>query len=180
MTSRKTDQVHLIGACIIYALLAVFLFLSAYQLQHWDSDIFWALKSGELIFRDLSVPATDPFSYTFANAEWIDFTWGFQAISYFFYEYMGGWTGLFVLQLLVTGATFVFLFLNIRLVAPRLKWLAPALLFLVYAAAHSRLFIRPHLFEFFFVSLYLYLLSLHESTGRARYIYALFPLQALW
>ncbi|MBI5238241.1 MAG: tetratricopeptide repeat protein [Deltaproteobacteria bacterium] len=180
MTSRKTDPVHLIGASILYALLAVFLFLSAYQLQHWDSDIFWALKSGERIFTHLTVPKTDPFSYTFGNAEWIDFTWGFQAISYFFYEYMGGWTGLFVLQLLVTGATFVFVFLNIRLKAPRLKRLAPALLFLVYAASHSRLFIRPHLFEYFFVSLYLYLLSLHESTDRARYLYALFPLQALW
>lgn len=180
MASRKTEPLYLIGDYLLYALLAVFLVLSAYQLQHWDSDIFWALKSGELIFRDLSVPKTDPFSYTFASAGWIDFTWGFQAISYLFYEYMGGWTGLFVLQLLVTCGAFVFVFLNIRLVAPGLKWLAPALLFLVYAASHSRLFIRPHLFEFFFVSLYLYLLGLHESTGRAGYIYALFPLQALW
>lgn len=180
MTSRKTDPLYFIGACILYALLAVFLFLSAYQLQHWDSDIFWALKSGELIFRNLSVPVTDPFSYTFASAGWIDFTWGFQAISHLFYEYMGGWAGLFVLQLLVTCGAFVFVFLNIRLNAPGLKWLAPALLFLVYAASHSRLFIRPHLFEFFFVSLYLYLIGLHESTGRARYLYVLFPLQALW
>ena len=93
---------------------------------------------------------------------------------------MGGCAGLFVLQLLVTCGAFVFVFLNIRRNAPGLKWLAPALLFLVYAAAHSRLFIRPHLFEFFFVSLYLYLLGLNESTGRTRYIYALFPLQALW
>ncbi len=180
MTSRKTDPLYLIGAYLLYALLAVFLVLSAYQLQHWDSDIFWALKSGEWIFAHLTVPKTDPFSYTFASAGWIDFTWGFQAISHLFYEYVGGWAGLFVLQLLVTCGAFVFVFLNIRLKAPGLKWLAPALLFLVYAAAHSRLFIRPHLFEFFFVSLYLYLLGLHESTGRAGYIYALFPLQALW
>ena len=181
MTSRKTDPLYFfIGACTLYALLAVFLFLSAYQLQHWDSDIFWALKSGEWIFTHLTVPKTDPFSYTFASAGWIDFTWGFQAISYLFYEYIGNWTGLFVLQLIITCGAFVFVFLNIRQNAPGLKWLEPALLFLVYAAAHSRLFIRPHLFEFFFVSLYLYLLGLHESTGRARYIYALFPLQALW
>ena len=83
---------------ILLAPLGVFIFFIAFQKQRWDSDIFWALKSGEWIFENLAVPKTDPFSHTFFGEEWIDFTWGFQALAHFFYTYMGGLYGLLILN----------------------------------------------------------------------------------
>ncbi|MBI1911337.1 MAG: tetratricopeptide repeat protein [Deltaproteobacteria bacterium] len=180
MTSRKTEQsVKIISAVLLFG-LGIFLLLSAYQKQQWDSDIFWALKSGEWIFSNLKVPATDPFSYTFGGKPWVDFTWGFQVLVYSFFNYLGGWNGLFIFQVILTSLTFLFIYLNLRLLTSNRTWLNITFLFLVYVCAHSRLFIRPHLFEYFFVSLYLLLLTLYEKKGSSLYLYLMLPLQVLW
>lgn len=178
MTSRRTEPVNKIYAAVLLAALAALIILSACQKQHWDSDIFWALKSGEWIVDNLKVPATDPFSYTFGGMPWVDFTWGFQVISYLALRYLG-WAGLFLLQVATVSALFLFVYLNLRLLTKR-AWLTFAVLFLVFAGAHTRFFIRPHLFEYFFVSLYLLLLNLHEERGRIGYLLLLLPLQVLW
>jgi tetratricopeptide (TPR) repeat protein len=162
------------------AVLALMLFLAAWQRQRWDSDIFWALKSGEWIVENLGVPVSDPFSYTFGGRPWVDFTWGFQVIAWAFYTHLGGWAGLFALQLIATSLTFLFLHLNLRASAPDRPWLSMAAVLLVYGASYSRLFIRPHLFEYLFVSLYLLLLGGYARDGKPWRLYLLFPLQAVW
>lgn len=165
---------------ILLASLGALVLLAAFQKQHWDTDIFWALKTGELIVNTFEVPKADPFSYTFGAQPWVDFTWGFQVLAHLFYSGLGDWTGLFILQSVLTGLTFVFLYVNLSLSAPGKKWLVLSGLFLVYAASHTRFFIRPHLFEYFFVSLYLMLFTLYEKKGSPVFIYALLPLQVLW
>jgi tetratricopeptide (TPR) repeat protein len=178
MTSRRAERLGAILTGAIFALIGVLILLSAYQLQRWDSDIFWALKSGEWIVANRWVPLTDPFSYTFAGRPWVDFTWGFQVTAYLFYALMG-WGGLFILQVSITGATFVLIYLNAKLVTSRRLWLVAALLLLVFAGSFPRLFIRPHLLSYLFISAYFLILNTHERTG-SKLIYLLFPLQVLW
>ncbi len=178
--NRTTDHIQRFLHPFLFTALAIFIFFSAFQKQRWDTDIFWALKSGEWIVENLQVPREDPFSYTFRGREWIDFTWGFQVIAHIFFIYLGGWTGLFMLQLIVTSLTFYFIYLNLRLLAPKRTELLLAILFLVFITSFPRLFIRPHLFSYLFISLYLLLLNLHEKEGKARYLYLLLPLQVLW
>lgn len=179
MISHRSEQLRkLTGVCLVAA-LALLVILTAFQKQHWDTDILWALKSGQWIADNLKVPATDPFSYTFGGQPWVDFTWGFQVLVHFFYTFLGQWTGLFILQTVIVSLTFVFLYVNLRLITGR-QWLAIAILFIVFAGAHSRLFIRPHLFEYFFVSLSLMLFTLHEKKGRRLFLYMLLPVQVLW
>lgn len=193
MTSERTNLLGRSLACALLLLLCLLLLLAAFQKQHWDSDIFWALKSGEWISLNRAVPRTDPFSYTFRGVEWIDFTWGFQVIAWFYYSKFWGWTGLFILQVLITGPTFIFMYLNARKASGANSWVPPLILFLVFISSYPRLFIRPHLFEYFFISLYLLLLNLHEGgegggpengapAPRARtwYVFILIPLQILW
>jgi tetratricopeptide (TPR) repeat protein len=180
MASRITDFLGRIAVPLIFAFLGLFIFICAFQKQQWDSDIFWALKSGEWIVTHLQVPHTDPFSYTFGGAPWVDFTWGFQVLAYLFHSLLGGWTGLFILQALIVALTFVFLYAALRAMLPGRPWLSVPLLVLAYAAAHNRLFIRPHLFEFFFVSLYFMLLALYEKKGKPVYLFLILPAQALW
>jgi hypothetical protein len=95
---QRTETLKNPLAVLLLTLLAIFIFITTYQKQHWDTDIFWALKSGEWIVENLEVPKTDPFSYTFGGQPWIDFTWGFQVLAHLFYTYLGGWWGLFGLQ----------------------------------------------------------------------------------
>lgn len=180
MTSRATELAKKAAAPVLLSLLAVFIFLSAFQKQHWDTDIFWALKSGEWILHNLKVPDTDPFSYTFFGKPWVDFTWGFQVLAHLFFTYLGGWAGLFTLQIIVVTLTFLFIYLNLRLVTSNKVSLAVLFLFIAYAGSYGRLFIRPHLFEYFFISLYLFLLNSYDRSGKPFFLYMLLPLQALW
>jgi len=176
----KTERAESIVAGAILAWVAFFLIITTVQIQHWDSDIFWALRSGQWILDNWKVPATDPFSYTFYGKAWVDFTWGFQVIAHLFYTRLGGWTGLFILQLLITSLTFAALFVNVRLLTERRLWLLCLLMILTLSCAFTRFFIRPHLFGFLFISLYLLILNMNERRERFGLIFLILPLQILW
>jgi len=180
MRYTKTERAERLIAIVLIAWVAFFLVLATTQIQHHDSDIFWALRSGSWIVAHWKVPLTDPFSYTFAGKPWVDFTWGFQVVAHLFYTRLGGWTGLYILQLLLTISIFGTLFFNIRLLAPKRLWLLALLMSLTLAGALPRLFIRPHLFGFLFISLYLLILNKNERSDRFRLIYLIFPIQILW
>jgi len=180
MISRIIEFLGRIAAPLAFAFLGLFILISAFQKQQWDSDIFWALKSGEWIAAHLSVPHTDPFSYTFGGQSWVDFTWGFQVLAYLSHSLLGGWAGLSILQVVVVSLTFAFMYVALRTLLPGKPWASASIVVLAYGAAHGRLFIRPHLFEFFFVSLYIMLFALHEKKDRPVYLFLILPAQALW
>ncbi|HAO94217.1 MAG: hypothetical protein A2X99_08370 [Deltaproteobacteria bacterium GWB2_55_19] len=178
MTSPNRPFSRALAAIFLAALGALILVIS-FQKQHWDSDILWALKSGEWILERFEVPLTDPFSYTFGGKPWVDFTWGFQVLARLFYDYLGKWAGLYVLQAGLISATFAFMYVTLRRTIEGV-WPAIALLYLAFITAHTRFIIRPHLFEYFFVSLYFMLFTLYERKNRPVYLYALIPLQVVW
>jgi hypothetical protein len=178
METQTTESLKRPRNIVLLTLLAIFIFLTAFQKQHFDADIFWALKSGEWIIENLEVPKSDPFSYTFGGEPWIDFTWGFQVIAHLFYTYLGGWHGLFLLQLAVGSVTFFLIYRNVNLVTSGRIWLCIIILYLVFSTSQSRFFIRPHLFAYLFISLYLFLMSVYENRGKC--LWFLLPLQILW
>ncbi len=183
MTIHRFDREYRVLYALGLIVFVVLIFLWAYQLQHWDTDIFWALKSGEWIAVNMDVPRLDPFSYTFPDKEWIDFTWGFQVVAHIFYTKLGGWTGLFLLQIILTYATFYLIYRNIALLTSKRLWFTLALLFLIYASARVRYIIRPQLFAYFFMALYFYILTLYMlGIGRksAWLLALLLPMQVLW
>lgn len=180
MRYTKTERTAGLIAVLVLAWLAVVIVISSLQLQHWDADIFWALRTGRWILDNWQVPFTDPFSYTFGGHEWVDFTWGFQVIAQVFYTRLGGWTGLFILQLVITSAIFAVLFFNIRFLSRGRAWLLALLMIAVISCTIPRLFIRPHLFGFFFISLYLLLLNRDEARGSFLPLFIILPAQVLW
>jgi len=180
MIYTKTERAGRVAAIALIAWAAVFLLLITTQIQHYDSDIFWALRSGHWIVEHWRVPVTDPFSYTFLGRPWVDFTWGFQVIAHLFYTGLGGWTGLYVLQLFLTFITFGLLFFNVRLLTAGRLPLTALLMVLAVSCASSRLIIRPHLFGFLFISIYLLILNIHERRDCRWLIFLILPLQILW
>lgn len=179
MISRRIETALKALTIVLFASLAVLLLISGYQKQQWDTDIFWALKSGEWILSNLSVPDSDPFSYTFGGMPWIDFTWGFQVLAHLFYSYLGDWFGLFILRSILVSLTFGFLYLTLRLIIVERAFII-AILFMAFAAAQPRLFIRPHLFEYFFISLFFLLLTLYEKKEKTVFLFLIVPAQVLW
>jgi len=62
-----------------------------------DTDFYWHLKTGELIWQRLQIPASDLYTYTDFDKPWIDLHWGFQLIVAAVYH-LSGVNGIILLK----------------------------------------------------------------------------------
>src|SRR5437868_10892667 len=76
-----------------------------------DPDVWWHLRSGQLIVETHSIPHTDPFSFTRAGQPWIDHEWLSEVLIYGIYRAAGS-TGLIVAFAVVTALAFLLVFLR--------------------------------------------------------------------
>src|SRR5450432_2980315 len=60
-----------------------------------DPDLWWHLKTGEIIWNTHSIPRTDLFSFTTNNHAWTPHEWLSQVSIYGAWK-LGGYTGLMV------------------------------------------------------------------------------------
>lgn len=140
-----------------------------------DPDIWWHLRTGQLIFERGEVPRTDWFTYSNPDSPWIDLHWGFQLIAAALWS-LGGAAALVVFKSLLGTATFV-----IALLAGRRGWPAwqnvafwlPSLL--IYS---GRNLVRPEMFTFLFLAAELAIVV--HAPRRPRLVWLLPPLQVLW
>ncbi|HEY1902837.1 MAG TPA: hypothetical protein VGG56_10420 [Terracidiphilus sp.] len=66
-----------------------------------DPDLWWNLKTGEVIWTTHTIPVTDLFSYTTNHHAWIPHEWLAQVVIYAAYKF-GGYSGLMFLLCLLT------------------------------------------------------------------------------
>lgn len=105
-----------------------------------DADIYWHLRTGQIIRQTGSVPRADIFTYTRAGAPWIDLHWIFQVGASWLHE-RGGAQALNLAKCILTTAAMLVLILCRKRDWPMwviiLAWL-PALLVL-----SGRMYVRP-------------------------------------
>ena len=139
-------------------------------------DIWYHLKSGELIFDRLEIPRTNTFSYIAADHPSFNFYWLFQIFIHFVYR-ISGISELILIKTVILTVSFSLLF------AMRKKedgYILPVFsLLLAVMAANGRFIVRPELASYFFLALYFYILH-HYREHKGRLIYLLIPLQILW
>ncbi len=56
------------------------------------SDLYWQVRTGEIILRTGAIPSVDPFSYTVAGTPWNNHEWGFELFAALVYQAFG-WQG---------------------------------------------------------------------------------------
>ena len=107
-----------------------------------DGDTNWHVAAGRWILSHMTVPATDPFSYTFAGKRWLAHEWlseVFMASAYL----AAGWAGVVLVIGLAAGLAFAMIALELRL------WLGPVGqiigLALAFACLEPFLYARPHI-----------------------------------
>jgi tetratricopeptide (TPR) repeat protein len=146
-----------------------------------DPDFWWHLKTGEWIWQHKAIPHTDPFSYTFRGAEWINYEWLFHAIIYPIYQ-LTGFGGLIIFVILCVLLIFVILFFACREVDGGNRWLSITILFVALLVAWGRFSIRPQIISFLLLALYLYLLILYrdERITTRQLMLFLIPAHILW
>lgn len=140
-----------------------------------DNDVWWHLKTGELISRNMSLPEFDPFSYTCSGERWINHEWLSEILMYQIFA-RSGLPGIVVMQAILIAATIGCLYM---LVSRRLRNPAAAvgLTALCATAGWQSWSPRPQLFTFLLLTVLLLLL---DKLASSRRLWWAVPLFALW
>jgi hypothetical protein len=163
LTSRRA----LFGAILFFGLLA----MTARSAT--DPDLWWHLRTGQLIVETHHVPHTDPFSFTRGGSQWISHEWLSEIV---FYElwFHGGPGALIIFSSVILTIGFLLLYLR----CPGKPHWAAVLTALGAAASASSWGARPQIFTFTLASLFLWLLS--RSEQKPRLLLWVPPLFLLW
>ena len=154
------------GSMIVGMLFVVITCIAC--LMQAQSDTYWHLRAGEDIWRTLSIPLTDTYSYTAAGREWPNHEWLWQAVSYGLYS-TGGFPLLLLFGAAAIDAAFVMVYRLMVGPARHRFWLM--LLSLPLSASIWAL--RPQIVTLALLALLLTLIA------RERYLW-LPPLFVLW
>jgi hypothetical protein len=138
-----------------------------------DPDVWWHLKTGQLIAEHKSVPHTDPFSYTRAGQPWVAHEWLTELLLYQL-QRTAGWGGLIVLFAAIVSAAFFVLYLRCG-PAPYVAGVAT----LCAAWATVPVWgVRPQVLSLLLTSLWL--LVLERSERHPKVLWWTLPLTLLW
>jgi hypothetical protein len=142
-----------------------------------DPDLWWHLKTGELIWRTHSIPHFDLFSFTAAGHPWIAQEWLSEVTIYGAYRW-AGYSGLMAWLFVLAAAIVVGGYLLCMVYSGSVKagfWGA----MMTWTFATVGLAIRPHMLGFLILLCELLVLELGRYRD-PRWFYVLPPLFALW
>ena len=163
----------LADAALIVAVLGLATLLGAFPQK--DFDIWFHLRTGDLIRQGRPIPAKDIYTYTAPDSRWIDLHWAFQVAASWAYA-RGGFRGLNLAKCAVTGLAVLVLLTARRrdwpVWAGVLAWL-PALFLL-----GGRMYVRPETLTLLYLAIFLAVLSRWERRPKLAFILPV--VQAFW
>jgi hypothetical protein len=142
-----------------------------------DPDMWWHLKTGEIIWTTHTIPVTDIFSFTTNHHAWVPHEWLSQVVIYAAYKW-GGFSGLmlwlcfFASILLIAGHLLCSLYAG----NAKVGFLGALVIFVFATVGVS---IRPQLIGYLLLIVELTLIHLGR-TRNPRWFWCLPPLFALW
>lgn len=143
-----------------------------------DPDPWWHLATGEWILRHGTIPRTDPFSWTAAGRLWTAHEWGSETI-FALIDRSVGPIGLLVFQGLLVGIALFVLRTALHKVVDN-EWAVAAGLVVALYLSSLIWTLRPHLFSFLGLTLFLETLVSFRGGGADKRIWLLVPLTAVW
>jgi hypothetical protein len=140
-----------------------------------DFDIWWHLRTGQLILERGAVPMTDWYTYTNPTQPWIDLHWGFQILAALLYR-MGGVDALLLAKAAVGAAAVAVGWAATGRALP--PWLKTGVWLVGVTAISGRILERPEIVTLLALSCWLFVLgTCAEHPWR---LWLLPPLQVLW
>lgn len=138
-----------------------------------DPDVWWHLRTGELIAARHAVPHRDPFSYTRAGQPWLAHEWLSDLLLYKL-ESTCGFAALIVTFAAVITAAFVLLYLRCR----PASYIAGVATLLAAWATIPIWGVRPQVLSLLLTSLWLYILE--RSRIKPVLLFWTLPITLLW
>ena len=137
------------GSLIALFLVLTFL-LGSFPLK--DADVYWHLRTGDLIRQTGSIPHTDIYTFTREGTPWIDLHWIFQVAISWLHEH-GGVPAMNVAKCAVTCLAMLIL-----LSARKREWPIPVMVLAWLPALFvlgGRIYVRPETLTLLYLSIFL-------------------------
>jgi tetratricopeptide (TPR) repeat protein len=157
---RRQDNYFI--AYIIFIVLLTAYYLFQFPIFVGDTDLWYHLNSGRYIIENGSIPKDSFFSFIEPPREWVDYFWLFQVLVYKIYSF-SQYYGLVLLRFFVFLAV-ISIIINFFLKG--YEGNKPLLYITVVFSLHVLLFlpryhlIRPHMFTYLFIVIFLYVLEI--------------------
>ena len=168
------DRASWIDRVPIYGVLLFVFLLGCHEME--DPDLWWHLRTGQLIFARGVLPTTDWYTYGDPDARWIDIYWFWQVIMAGV-ERWAGIPGIVVATSLMGTATFAILLLpaNRTRVSPSVAAMLAIVPVMLFADRYPA---RPESFSFLLLSAAL--VVCHLASERPSLVWLLPVIQVLW
>jgi tetratricopeptide (TPR) repeat protein len=141
-------------------------------------DMARHIKNGEMILHgQFNVLYQNFYSYTLPGQPFVNHHWLFGVIAYVLHQAIG-WDGLIIFKAIVLLSAFVLLFLTAAKKAN--FWLVAFLSLPTLLILAGRSALRPEIFSYLFIALFLYLLTYLEEHPESKRVFWLIPIQLLW
>jgi len=167
--------------CYLFYIIFLICYISYYLFQ-WpiyagDTDLWYHLNGGRYILEHGTIPKDSSFfSFIEPPREWVDYYWLFQVIVYKIYTFYG-YYGLVFLRALILMATILTIYLVLNRdfkTKPHIYTAVAFSLFVLFLIPRFQL-IRPHMFTYLFIVLFIYIFEL-----RPKYVPVLPVISILW
>ena len=138
-----------------------------------DPDVWWHLRTGQLIMQNHQVFHSDPYSFTRAGQPWINHEWLSEIVMYGVYR-LAGWGGLIVGFAAIIAVSSLLVYLRCQ----GRPYVAG--MFTVWGAAASAPIwgVRPQMFSLLLASIFLFILE--RSDKHPQLLSWTVPLTVLW
>ncbi len=147
-----------------------------------DYDFWWHLGLGKTIFASFNISPTDSFSYTFAGFDQFNNEWLSDLLLYLTFD-LGGYWAVNLLKAFILIATFILLSRPVLSGGSEERYRIYAIVVTLAVLLFSlrfRIFPRPFLFSYLFLSACLFILARHSQTGKGRILYVLPLIVLVW
>jgi hypothetical protein len=138
-----------------------------------DPDVWWHLRTGQLILQNHSLFHTDPYSFTRFGQPWINHEWLSEVLLFSLYR-VAGFGGLIVAFAAIIAATLLLVFRR----CPCRLYLAAFMTLCGAIASAPTWGVRPQMFSLLLASIFLNLLE--ASNQRPNLLWWTAPLMFLW
>jgi hypothetical protein len=161
---------------MIAALLAVLAMLTVRD-RFNDPDMWWHLRTGQVIWDTHTIPREDLFSWTALHVPWVPHEWLAQTIIYGAYH-LAGYGGLMLYMVAITSAILIAGYALCSLYSGNAKVAFVGAL-TIWLFATSGMAVRPQILGYLFLVLELLIIHAGRTLHR-RWFLLLPPLFAVW
>ncbi len=150
---------------IIIFFLSLISYFLLWPIVMYDTDLWYHLSGGKYFWNNGAIARDAYISFITPQKTWYNYYWLFQAIVYTVFQW-AGYYGLIILRCLIYSLTCLFIcFCFVRRHKNRTGKLLGLFLFITctFLILHRELLVRPHLFSYLFIVVFLYILEFRRD-----------------